>query len=84
MALSKLEDYENASLSYEKGIALDATDHMSHLNYAVALMKQGQRDRAGDMVRAARTLFNALEEKQRTSDPSVEPLLRDLEQQLGT
>mmetsp|Transcript_6204 Transcript_6204/g.21997 ORF Transcript_6204/g.21997 Transcript_6204/m.21997 type:complete len:398 (-) Transcript_6204:1045-2238(-) len=44
IALSRLDDYDNACAAYEKAIEMDS-DFLFHLNYAVMLVNNGQVDK---------------------------------------
>lgn len=71
ITLSRLEDHENAFLAYEKALALDGTDFLCLLNYAIALLKGGVRDKAAAMIKSV-TCLPLLDSRERSS---VTPLL---------
>jgi Bardet-Biedl syndrome 4 protein len=73
ICLARLDDPENACLSYQKAIEME-TDFLFHLNYAVTLANLGRADDARAQLDAFDTLYAEADEATREADPEV-PLL---------
>lgn len=70
ITLSRLDDFVNACSAYEKAIDMES-DHMFHLNFAVTLFNHGDTAAAKTQFVQFETLFTALDEETRNSDPDV-------------
>lgn len=58
VALSRLDDFENACAAYDKAVELGA-DYLTHLNYAITLFRNDERERAQVQFQTFETLFEA-------------------------
>ena len=45
ITLARLKDFPNACAAYEKAIAIDPNDHVTHLNYAITLFNHGDAEK---------------------------------------
>lgn len=46
IALSRLDDFDNACAAYEKALEILPGDYLTHLNYAITLFLNDERERA--------------------------------------
>merc|ERR1711924_38592 len=79
ITLSRLDDFANACSAYEKAIDMES-DHMFHLNYAIALYLHEEEDKAAKHFADFERLFAKLDDEAKNSDPEVNeqrPLLQD-------
>ena len=70
IALSKLEDLENACLAYERAIELE-DDWLFRLNYAVTLAKAGHEEASYQHFVKFREAFEKLDDETKNADPDV-------------
>mmetsp|Transcript_6202 Transcript_6202/g.21988 ORF Transcript_6202/g.21988 Transcript_6202/m.21988 type:complete len:179 (-) Transcript_6202:752-1288(-) len=70
IALSRLDDYDNACAAYEKAIEMDS-DFLFHLNYAVMLVNNGQVDKAREQFDQFEALYAEADEETKNSDKDV-------------
>ena len=72
VVLMRLGDEANAVQAYEKALALDATDYLTHLNYAISLCRMdGKKELASKHYDTFLGLFRKLDDKDKQSDPDV-------------
>jgi Bardet-Biedl syndrome 4 protein len=84
IALARMKDPGNAMQSYEKAIALDADDYMTHLNFAVTLANCGERDRSRKHLDLYKKLLGKLDEDALGNvDDDVTRMAKHLERQLN-
>ena len=48
VALSRLDDFENSCAAYERALELSPNDYLTHLNYAITLVLNDEKERALD------------------------------------
>ncbi|XP_074863292.1 BBSome complex member BBS4 isoform X2 [Carettochelys insculpta] len=80
VALTNLEDAENAKRSYEQAVALDQSNPLVSLNYAVLLYNQGDKKGALGQYHEMEKKVNALKE---SSTLDFDPEMVDVAQKLG-
>merc|ERR1712232_354181 len=70
ITLSRLDDFANACSAYEKVIDMES-DHMFHLNFAIALFNHGDTEMAKQHFQEFETYFSELDEETRQSDQDI-------------
>uniref|UniRef100_A0A452H6C1 Uncharacterized protein n=1 Tax=Gopherus agassizii TaxID=38772 RepID=A0A452H6C1_9SAUR len=80
VALTNLEDVENAKRSYEQAVALDQCNPLVNLNYAVLLYNQGDKKGALCQYYEMEKKVNALKEN---STLDFDPEMVDVAQKVG-
>nr|XP_042707527.1 Bardet-Biedl syndrome 4 protein isoform X5 [Chrysemys picta bellii] len=80
VALTNLEDVENAKRSYEQAVALDQCNPLVNLNYAVLLYNQGDKKGALCQYHEMEKKVNALKEN---SALDFDPEMVDVAQKVG-
>ncbi|ETE67133.1 Bardet-Biedl syndrome 4 protein-like protein, partial [Ophiophagus hannah] len=80
VALTNLEDLENARLAYQKASSLDTGNPLISLNYAILLYNQGDKKEAVAQYYEMQRKVHALKE----STPDFDPEMVDIAQRLGT
>ncbi|XP_025025289.1 Bardet-Biedl syndrome 4 protein isoform X4 [Python bivittatus] len=80
VALTNLEDAENARLAYQKASALDTCNPLISLNYAILLYNQGDKKGAVLQYYEMKRKVHALKESTLEFDPEMV----DIAQKLGT
>ncbi|XP_007056524.1 Bardet-Biedl syndrome 4 protein isoform X2 [Chelonia mydas] len=80
VALTNLEDAENAKRSYEQAVALDQCNPLVNLNYAVLLYNQGDKKGALCQYHEMEKKVNSLKEN---SALDFDPEMVDVAQKLG-
>ncbi|NXA33138.1 BBS4 protein, partial [Eudromia elegans] len=80
VALTNLEDIENAKLSYEQAVALDKSNPLVNLNYAVLLYNQGDKTGALCQYQEMEKKVNMLKE---SSTFDLDPEMVDVAQKMG-
>ncbi|CAG9461157.1 unnamed protein product [Pedinophyceae sp. YPF-701] len=70
LALSRLEDFENACLAYEKALELE-DDYVFRLNYGIMLARHGHTDMAREQYAAFKRAFDQLDADAKESDADV-------------
>ncbi|KAM7151273.1 BBSome complex member BBS4 isoform 2-T2 [Macrochelys suwanniensis] len=80
VALTNLEDVENAKRSYEQAVALDQCNPLVNLNYAVLLYNQGDKKGALCQYHEMEKKVNALKED---STLDFDPEMVDVAQKVG-
>ncbi|CAN0041747.1 unnamed protein product [Ectocarpus sp. 6 AP-2014] len=63
ITLARLEDFDNACSAYDKALELDGGggDYLTHLNYAVTLLKNDEPERAAEHYASFKKIFEALD-----------------------
>uniref|UniRef100_A0A668ALI7 BBSome complex member BBS4 n=1 Tax=Myripristis murdjan TaxID=586833 RepID=A0A668ALI7_9TELE len=81
VALTNLDDVENAIRSYEQAVALDESNPLVNLNFAILLYNHGDKKRALEQYQEMERKVNLL----RDSSSSIEfdPELIDMAQKMG-
>ncbi|KAH0619914.1 hypothetical protein JD844_014339 [Phrynosoma platyrhinos] len=79
VALTNLEDAENAKLAYQKASALDTCNPLINLNYTILLYNQGNKKEAILQYYEMKKKVNALKESTLECDPEMV----DVAQRLG-
>merc|ERR1719450_1504642 len=59
ICLANLEDFHNACYAFEHALSLDKNDYLCHLNYAVALARREETQKANFHVKKFKELFRA-------------------------
>ena len=59
VCLANLEDFHNACYAFEHALSLDKNDYLCHLNYAVALARKEELQKASLHVKKFKELFRA-------------------------
>ncbi|XP_019388831.1 PREDICTED: Bardet-Biedl syndrome 4 protein isoform X2 [Crocodylus porosus] len=80
VALTNLEDTENAKRSYEQAVALDQCNPLINLNYAVLLYNQGDKKGALCQYQEMEKKVNVLKE---TNTLDFDPEMVDMAQKMG-
>ncbi|KAM8987392.1 BBSome complex member BBS4 isoform 1-T1 [Ara ararauna] len=80
VALTNLEDIENAKRSYEQAVALDKCNPLVNLNYAVLLYNQGDKKGALCQYQEMEKKVNALKE---SSTLDFDPEMVEVAQKMG-
>ncbi|XP_054069689.1 Bardet-Biedl syndrome 4 protein isoform X3 [Rissa tridactyla] len=80
VALTNLEDIENAKRSYEQAVALDKCNPLVNLNYAVLLYNQGDKKGALCQYQEMEKKVNAAKE---SSAPDFDPEMVEVAQKMG-
>ncbi|XP_068000399.1 Bardet-Biedl syndrome 4 protein isoform X2 [Melanerpes formicivorus] len=80
VALTNLDDAENAKRSYEQAAALDRSNPLINLNYAVLLYNQGDKQGALCQYQEMERKVNALKE---SSTPDFDPEMVEVAQKMG-
>uniref|UniRef100_A0A8C6YAS0 Bardet-Biedl syndrome 4 n=1 Tax=Naja naja TaxID=35670 RepID=A0A8C6YAS0_NAJNA len=80
VALTNLEDLENARLAYQKASSLDTGNPLISLNYAILLYNQGDKKEAVAQYYEMQRKVHALKESTLDFDPEMV----DIAQRLGT
>ncbi|XP_064013291.1 Bardet-Biedl syndrome 4 protein isoform X2 [Pogoniulus pusillus] len=80
VALTNLDDAENAKRSYEQAAALDKSNPLINLNYAVLLYNQGDKKGALCQYQEMERKVNALKE---SSTPDFDPEMVEVAQKMG-
>ncbi|XP_058012201.1 Bardet-Biedl syndrome 4 protein isoform X2 [Ahaetulla prasina] len=80
VALTNLEDLENARLAYQKASSLDTGNPLISLNYAILLYNQGDKEEAVAQYYEMQRKVHALKESTLDFDPEMV----DIAQRLGT
>ncbi|XP_025971029.2 Bardet-Biedl syndrome 4 protein isoform X2 [Dromaius novaehollandiae] len=80
VALTNLEDIENAKRSYEQAVALDKCNPLVNLNYAVLLYNQGDKKGALCQYQEMEKKVNVLKE---SSTLDFDPEMVDVAQKMG-
>uniref|UniRef100_A0A8B9FQX7 Bardet-Biedl syndrome 4 n=1 Tax=Amazona collaria TaxID=241587 RepID=A0A8B9FQX7_9PSIT len=80
VALTNLEDIENAKRSYEQAVALDKCNPLVNLNYAVLLYNQGDKKGALSQYQEMEKKVNALKE---SSTLDFDPEMVEVAQKMG-
>jgi len=71
VALSRLDDFDNACSAYEKALELDPDDHLFHLNFAITLFNNEEVERAHHHFVRFEKVFQELDPELRDADPDV-------------
>jgi Bardet-Biedl syndrome 4 protein len=85
LALTRLDDLDNACAAFEKGLALERS-YVAHLNFAVTLQGCGREQRAAEQLRLFDEALAALPPAARAEaagDADVAETRRELGEQLG-
>ncbi|XP_023790058.1 Bardet-Biedl syndrome 4 protein isoform X1 [Cyanistes caeruleus] len=80
VALTNLEDIENAKCSYEQAVALDKCNPLINLNYAVLLYNQGDKQRALSQYQEMERKVTVTRE---SSVPDFDPEMVEMAQKMG-
>jgi Bardet-Biedl syndrome 4 protein len=70
ITLNRLDDFDNACQAYEKAIEMEE-DHLFHLNYAITLCNNDDKERAAKHFRLFEALFDKLDDDAKAADPEV-------------
>ncbi|XP_056134536.1 Bardet-Biedl syndrome 4 protein [Lampris incognitus] len=81
VALTNLDDVENATRSYEQAVALDKTNPLVNLNFAVLLYNHGDKKGALDQYHEMERRVNLLRDS--SSNIEFDPELVDMAQRMG-
>ncbi|KFP72470.1 Bardet-Biedl syndrome 4 protein, partial [Acanthisitta chloris] len=81
VALTNLEDIENAKCSYEQAVALDKCNPLINLNYAVLLYNQGDKEGALSQYQEMEKKVSAAKEG---NAPDFDPEMVEVAQKMGT
>ena len=57
VALSRLNDFSNGSIAYQRSIEMNPNDHLVRLNYAITLANHGQYDEAHQQLEKFDSIF---------------------------
>uniref|UniRef100_H0Z184 BBSome complex member BBS4 n=1 Tax=Taeniopygia guttata TaxID=59729 RepID=H0Z184_TAEGU len=80
VALTNLEDIENAKCSYEQAVALDKCNPLINLNYAVLLYNQGDKQGALSQYQEMERKVTVAKE---SSTPDFDPEMVEMAQKMG-
>ncbi|XP_053128193.1 Bardet-Biedl syndrome 4 protein isoform X2 [Hemicordylus capensis] len=80
VALTNLEDAENAKLAYQKAAALDTCNPLVNLNYAILLYNQGEKKGA---IHQYQEMESKVNESKESSTLEFDPEMVDVAQKLG-
>ncbi|XP_048828166.1 Bardet-Biedl syndrome 4 protein [Brienomyrus brachyistius] len=81
VALTNLDDVENAKRSYEQAVALDKSNPLVNLNFAILLYNQGDKAGALQQYQEMERKVNSLQES--SANPEFDPELVDMAQRMG-
>ncbi|XP_068171328.1 Bardet-Biedl syndrome 4 protein isoform X2 [Antennarius striatus] len=81
VALTNLEDIENATRAYEQAVTIDATNPLVNLNFAIFLYNHGEKKGALDQYQEMERKVNVLRDS--SSNFEFDPELMDMAQKLG-
>ncbi|XP_059713966.1 Bardet-Biedl syndrome 4 protein isoform X1 [Haemorhous mexicanus] len=81
VALTNLEDIENAKCSYEQAVALDKCNPLINLNYAVLLYNQGDKEGALSQYQEMERKVTVARES--SSTPDFDPEMVEMAQKMG-
>ncbi|XP_007906956.2 Bardet-Biedl syndrome 4 protein [Callorhinchus milii] len=81
VALTNLEDPDNAKRSYEQAVALDQSNPLVNLNYSILLYNQGDKKRALNQYQEMEKKVNKLKDSSNTIE--FDPELVDMAQKIG-
>ncbi|XP_018621181.1 BBSome complex member BBS4 [Scleropages formosus] len=84
VALTNLDDVENAKRSYEQAVALDNSNPLVNLNFAILLYNQGDKVGALQQYQEMEKKVNNLWESSSSSSPEFDPELVEIAQRMGT
>ena len=83
ISLARMKDPGNAMQAYEKAVALDGDDYMTHLNFAVTLANCQEYEKSKNHMDIYRKLIKTLDEDAVSNmDDEVIRMARDLDAQL--
>ncbi|XP_072321543.1 LOW QUALITY PROTEIN: BBSome complex member BBS4-like [Eucyclogobius newberryi] len=81
VALTNLEDQENATRAYEQAVTLDQANPMVNLNFAIFLYNHGDKKRALEQYQEMERKVNVLRDSSTNLD--FDPELIDMAQKMG-
>uniref|UniRef100_A0A3B3QM59 BBSome complex member BBS4 n=1 Tax=Paramormyrops kingsleyae TaxID=1676925 RepID=A0A3B3QM59_9TELE len=81
VALTNLDDVENAKRSYEQAVAFDKSNPLVNLNFAILLYNQGDKAGALQQYQEMERKVSSLQES--SSNPEFDPELVDMAQRMG-
>uniref|UniRef100_A0A665V808 BBSome complex member BBS4 n=1 Tax=Echeneis naucrates TaxID=173247 RepID=A0A665V808_ECHNA len=82
VALTNLEDVENATRAYEQAVTLDESNPLVNLNFAIFLYNHGDKKRALDQYQEMERKVYQLQDS--SSNFEFDPELMDMAQKMGT
>uniref|UniRef100_A0A383V8L7 Uncharacterized protein n=1 Tax=Tetradesmus obliquus TaxID=3088 RepID=A0A383V8L7_TETOB len=83
VALTRLEDYDNAAAAYRKAVSLEPAEPLFHLNYAIMLYNQGDAESARQSFMQFRQLAAGMSEDAKAADAEMTDQQHALAQLLG-
>ncbi|WIA13166.1 hypothetical protein OEZ85_006758 [Tetradesmus obliquus] len=83
VALTRLEDHDNAAAAYRKAVSLEPAEPLFHLNYAIMLYNQGDAESARQSFMQFRQLAAGMSEDAKAADAEMMDQQHALAQLLG-
>jgi len=70
ITLNRLDDYENACSAFEKAIDMES-DHLFHLNFAITLYTNDEKERSKEQFIQFLAIFESLDEDTKEADADI-------------